>query len=67
MLLIYALRDVRRGGHDYRRHANPTPEDGQRTTRTLSASSTPTLHYRDDLNAARSSAANSSGYSHMAK
>ena len=37
--------------------------------RTLSASSTPTLHYRyrDDLNAARSSSANSPGNSHMAK
>jgi hypothetical protein len=39
----------------------------QQTTRTLGASSTPTLHYRDALNAARSSAANSSGYSHIAK
>ena len=67
VLLIYALRDVQRGGDDYRRHADPTREDGQRTTRTLSASSTPTLYYRDDLNAARSSAANRSGYSHMAK
>jgi hypothetical protein len=44
VLLIYALRDVRRGGHDYRRHANPTREDGQQTTRTLGASSAPTLH-----------------------
>jgi len=33
-----------RGGHDYRRHANPTREDWQQTTRTFGASSAPTLH-----------------------